>query len=93
MSLPETPSETCSSRATVILGQYRRLRIAGETVYPSRTARVPAGGVDQGFVQDLGNLITLLAAPNPPEPTPSPQECARCDLGPQDCPQRIHAPP
>ena len=70
--------------------EYCDFKFAGEIVYNNRTERVPQGGIDQGFVQNLGSLIRRIAAPEPPVRVPSAQECRFCDitLG-EDCSERI----
>ena len=47
------------------LPEYRDFKFAGEIVYNDRTERVPQGGIDQGFVRNLGSLIRRIAAPEP----------------------------
>ena len=62
------------------LPESRDFKFAGEIVDRNRTERVPQGGIDQGFVQNLGSLIRRIAAPEPPVPVPSGQECRFCDI-------------
>ena len=62
------------------LPEYRHFKLAGEIVYNNRTERVSQGGIDQGFVQNLGSLIRRIAAPEPPVRVPSAQECRFCDI-------------
>ena len=73
--------------------EFRDARIAGEIIYPNRTRRVPQGGIDQGFVRDLGSLIRRIAAPEPPHRVPSAAECRFCDITAADCPERVEAAP
>ena len=68
------------------LPEYRDFKFAGESVYNDRTERVPQGGIDQGFVRNLGSLIRRIAAPEPPVRLPSAQECRFCDITAVDCP-------
>ena len=60
--------------------EFRDARIAGEIVYPNRTQRVPQGGIDEGFVRDLGLLIRRIAAPEPPHRVPGAADCRFCDI-------------
>ena len=53
------------------LPEYRDFKFAGEIVYNDRTERVPQGGIDQGFVRNLGSLIRRIAAPEPPVRLPN----------------------
>ena len=62
------------------LPEYRDFKFAGEIVYNNRTERVPQGGIDQGFLQNLGSLIRRIAAPEPPVRVPSAPECRYCDI-------------
>ena len=71
------------------LPQYRNVRIGGEVVYPDRTVRVPRGGLDQRFIEDLVNLIRRLADDTPPRRVPSAAECRFCDITAADCPERV----
>ena len=77
------------------LVQYKGARIAGEIHYPNRIQRVPRGGLDQGSFHRLITLIHRVAAPDPPPPTPSRNECGFCDITVADCPDRVDldAPP
>ena len=67
--------------------EFKNARIAGEIVYPNRVQRIPQGGIDQGFVRDLGALIRRIGAPEPPAPVPSSQECHFCDITIADLPR------
>ena len=71
------------------LPEYKNSRIAGEIVYRDRADRVPQGGIDQGFVRNLGSLIRRIAAPETPVRIPSAQECCFCDITLEDCPDRV----
>ncbi len=72
--------------------RFRHARLSGEVVYPSRIARVPRGALPGLFINQLGSTIRRLAAPDPPKPTPSFQECRFCDITAADCPERIDQP-
>ena len=69
--------------------QYRNARIAGEIHYSNRVQRVPRGGVDQGFIDRLIELIHRVAAPDPPPQVPSAAECRFSDITAADCPDRV----
>ena len=73
------------------LPEFRGARIAGEIIYPNRTQRVPQGGVDQGFIENLSSLIRRIAAPDPPNRVPSVAECRFCEITATDCPERVDA--
>ena len=60
--------------------EYRDAKFSGEIVYNDHTHRVPQGGIDQGFIRNLGSLIRRIAAPEPPVRVPSAQECRFCDI-------------
>ena len=75
------------------LPQYRDVRLAGEVVYPTRTVKIPRGGLDIQFIQDLGALIRRLAAETPANRVPSPQESRFCDTNAADCPRRVDEGP
>ena len=68
-------------------------KFAGEIVYNDRTERVPQGGIDQGFVRNLGSLIRRIAAPEPPVRVPSAQECRFCDITPKTASNASRASP
>lgn len=65
--------------------EFRETKVAGEIIYPDRTQRVPKGGIDQGFVQDLSALIRGIAAPEPRHRIPSTSECRFGDITAADC--------
>ena len=69
--------------------EYRDANLAGEIIYSDHTTIVPQGGIDQGFVRNLGALIRRIAAPEPPVRVSSAQECRFCDITLQDCSDRI----
>ena len=78
--------------------EFREARVAGEIIYPSRTQRVPQGGIDQGgidqgFIEDLSALIRRIAAPEAPHRVPSAPECRFCDITVADCPERVETAP
>ena len=72
---------------------YRDAKFSGEIVYNDHTRRVPQGGIDQGFVRNLGSLIRRIAAPEPPIRVPSASECRFCDITAADCPERVDERP
>ena len=71
------------------LPQYRNVRIGGEVIYPTHTARIPRGALPDQFIDDLGSLIRRLASDAPAPRVPSVQECRFCDITASDCPQRM----
>ena len=75
------------------LPQYQHAKLAGEVVYPSRTARVPMGSLHTQFKKDLGALIRRIAADEPAARVPSEHECRFCDISALDCPERIDPDP
>ena len=68
---------------------YSYAKLAGEVVYPNRTARVPRGALPDQFINNLGTRIRRIAAATPPKRVPSPRECRFCDISAADCPERI----
>ena len=48
--------------------------------------------MDDAFVEELVSLIHRLSADTPSPRAPSSQECRFCDIGPEDCPERIDQP-
>ena len=68
------------------LPQYQHAKLAGEIVYPTRTARVPMGSLHTQFKTDLGSLIRRIAADKPAARVPSEHECRFCDMTAEDCP-------
>ena len=75
------------------LPQYQHAKLAGEIVYPTRTARVPMGSLHTQFIKDLGALIRRLAADKPATRVPSPHECRFCDITADDCAARVNGDP
>ena len=46
-------------------GPHHGKVLPGELVYQDRTQQVPQGGVDQGLIRDLGDLISRVTADKP----------------------------
>ena len=72
------------------LRQFQHAKLAGEIVYPTRTPRVPMGGLHTQFKTDLGSLIRRIAADKPAARVPSEHECRFCDITAEDCPARVN---
>ena len=75
------------------LPQYQHAKLAGEVVYPTRTARVPMGSLHTQFKTDLGALIRRIAADSPAARVPNEHECRFCDITAEDCTARIDGDP
>ena len=75
------------------LQQFQHAKLAGEIVYPTRTARVPMGSLHTQFKTDLGSLIRRIAADKPAARVPSEHECRFCDITTEDCPARVNSDP
>ena len=73
------------------LPEYRHFKLAGEIVYNNRTERVPQGGIDQDFVQNLGSLIRRIAAPEPRCAFPAPRSAVSATSRWEDCLERIES--
>ena len=71
------------------LPQYQHAKLAGEVIYPTRTVRVPMGGLHTQFIKDLGALIRRIAADEPATRVPSEHECRFCDITTKDCSERV----
>ena len=71
------------------LEQYRGIRFKGHVVYPDSQVGIPASGLDQKFIQNLGGLIRRLASETPARRVPSTGECRFCDITAEDCPERV----
>ena len=62
------------------LPEYRDTHLAGEIIYPTHNDRIPQGGIDQGFIRNLGSLIRRIADDKPAIRVPSASECRFCDI-------------
>ena len=71
------------------LPQYRDVTFEGKLVYPGEEVFIPSDGVNDGFVTELGGLITRLADSDSAIRTPSKQECSFCNITIADCDERI----
>ena len=71
------------------LERYKQAKLSGQVTYRDHTVRIPAGAVDERFVQNLGALIRRLSADEPARRVPSRQECRFCDVSAADCPERV----
>ena len=75
------------------LPQYQHAKLAGQVVYPTRTARVPMGSLHTQFKTDLGTLIRRIAADQPVARAPSAHECRFCDITAHDSADRVNGDP
>ena len=73
------------------LARYRGFQFTGQVAYPDNDVEVPAGAVDQTFVQSLGALVRRLASETPAVRVPTPGECRFCDITAADCPERMES--
>ncbi|MYC38261.1 MAG: PD-(D/E)XK nuclease family protein [Chloroflexi bacterium] len=71
------------------LKRYRGLTLAGQVAYQDHQVEVPVQTVDKAFVQNVGQLITRLAAEIPARQVPSLDECRYCEITSADCPVRV----
>ena len=71
------------------LEQYRGTEFRGHVIYPDGNVQIPASGLDEKFIQNLGGLIRRLASETPARRVPSGPECRFCDITGEDCPDRI----
>ena len=71
------------------LEQHRGIRFQGHVIYPDGNVQIPASGLDEKFIQNLGGLIRRLASETPARRVPSGGECRFCDITKADCPDRI----
>ena len=71
------------------LERYRAAKLRGQVTYRDHTVRIPRGGIDNGFIEDLGTLIRRVSAVTPPQRVPSFAECPFCDIMAADCPDRV----
>ena len=70
-------------------GPYKGMPIEGKVVYPAGETPVPYSGVSTQFINSLVSQVGRIASSEPPSPTPSPRECAWCDITDEDCPDRV----
>ena len=75
------------------LEQYRGIRFQGHVIYPDGNVQIPASGLDEKFIQNLGGLIRRLASETPARRVPSGPECRWCDITAADCPERVEVEP
>lgn len=73
--------KTCRDLTGELLGEVRYRSGRGITV---RTEDITQPRVDE-FVR----VVKVVAGPTPPAPSPSRQECRRCNIGPADCSARV----
>ncbi len=68
------------------------VRLVGEVRYRDGAVAVAPEELTVETKTRIVALLQRLGDPGPPTRTPSAQECAWCDIGPNDCPERIDAP-
>ncbi len=73
------------------MARKRGFQFAGQVAYPDGDVEVPAGAVDQTFVQSLRALVRRLASETPANRTPTPAERRFCDITAADCPDRMES--
>ena len=73
--------------------RYRGMRLEGRLTYGGGTeVSVPAGSLDEHFIDGLHDLLKRVTGDEPAERVPSGRECAWCPLTSDDCPDRIDTP-
>ena len=70
------------------LGQYRGVIFNGQVAYLDHVVDIPAGAVDERFMENLSRLIHRLGSGEPARKVPSRMECGYCDITAADCPER-----
>lgn len=65
--------------------------IEGEVHYKSGDITLTRQELDDQRIADLVALIKTVGGDTPPPKVPSRDECKRCNIGIQDCPQRVTA--
>ena len=71
--------------------EYRDAKFSGEIVYNDHTHRVPQGGIDQGFIRNLGSSLTSAASllQSPLYAFPAPKSAGSATSTAADCPDRM----
>lgn len=72
-----------------VFPQYRGLGIEGRVQYHNQMVTVPASSIDAGFRARLREAVAMVSSPKPPNRVASFRECHWCDIGPDDCAERI----
>ena len=76
----------------ISLGVPFGVHVAGEIVYPDKTVKVGPGAVHQGFRRGLGRADPAAGQRQARHAeVPSGPECRFCDIGLEDCPDRVDA--
>ena len=69
---------------------YKGKKLRGCVVYQSgQRSDIPAEGIDDAFGKNVTYFLDLLESPEPPTRTPISAECRFCDIGVEDCPERV----
>ena len=73
--------------------QYKGMQFDGRLIYPDHEEAIPYSAVDDGFIQNLAQLINRVTSAIPARKVPSPMECQFCEITSADCPDRLVADP
>lgn len=69
--------------------ELHTLNVRGEIKYNTRSRPITASELTLQRRQAINAAIREAAFDMPPERTPSAQECKWCNIGPDDCPERV----
>ena len=71
---------------------YNGQTVTGEIMYRKNSVELPPEALN-GFEENFARTMTVVIAPEPPEPIPSYRECSFCDICEAYCPMRTDQPP
>lgn len=63
----------------------------GRVVYKNNSIPVPSIALTKSFTSIVDETITKLSIENPARKVPSENECRRCDISEEDCPERLES--
>ena len=71
--------------------KYEGMTVDGCVIYAGSRVPIPASVIDEQFEDNLNHFLSIIDTRSPPDRTPSEGECAFCNIGKDDCPDRIDA--
>ena len=71
--------------------KFAALPWEGKIVYKNNSVPIPNVAITKSFINLVDNTIASLGSDNPTRKVPSENECKRCDINEEDCPERLES--
>jgi len=76
------------------VARYKDARLLGDITYKGgEHERIPSEELTAARSGEIFAMLRAVGGDFPPKRTPSASECSFCDIGPEDCPERVELEP